>query len=262
MNLKRKIAFLGILLSPVFSQAAALDTSLLDLSQLNNLIPQDIADEAAKAFGILLAHRPYQGAISIAQNEATEFKIEVSMIKIGDGLLNALAANGVSGTSLQNVPSIPVPKAHLRKALGPSVDLGLSGIFFTGQYVAGADLKWTIHDPEEGLSTALRFGYTLVKAQKLNVKSISVYNPELVFSRRLSFAEPYIGLGARMISGTVQVTFPDPVGTLEKSGSGSTQYAFTGVNFVMGSKGLRLAIEGTYDLSGYSSIGTMFGLAF
>lgn len=258
----RKVAFLGILLFSSVTQAAGFDLSLLDLSSLNNLIPQDIANETAKAFGIVLAHRPYQGAMSIHENDASELKLEITLVKIGDGLLTALSNNGVSGTSLQNAPSVPVPKMHIRKALSPVLDFGASGVFIAGQYIAGGDLKFNFYKPEEGLGSALRLGYTVVKAPRLNVKSISILTPELVFSRRLSFAEPYIGLGTRFISGTVSVQFPDPVGTLEKSGSGNTSFAFTGVNFVVGSKGLRVAIEGTYDLSGYSSLGTSVGLAF
>ncbi len=262
MNRFRKVLLSGILFFSLISPAKAFDLSLLDLSSLNNLIPQDIANETTKAFGILLSHRPYQGAVSIAENDAAEFKLELTLVKVGDGLLNALSANGVSGTSLQNVPSLPVPKAHLRKAFGPKVDVGISGLFYLGQYIAGGDLKYNFYQPEEGLGAAFRLGYTTVHAPRLNVKSASVITPELVFSRRLSAAEPYIGIGGRLISGTISVTFPDPIGTLEKSGSGTTSYAFTGVNFVIGSKGLRLALEGTYDLSGYSSIGTMFGVAF
>jgi len=257
MNLFRKVVLLGILLSSSTSYAG-LDPSFFDLSQLNNLIPQDIANESAKTIGIILAHRPYQGAISIYEPSGFEVKIETTLIKIGDGIINALEANGINNASLQQAPSIPMLKGHIRKALGPSADLGISGIFYQGQYVVGGDFKFNIYDPEEGLSSAIRLGYTYAKVPQLNLQSLSVITPELVFSRRLSFAEPYIGIGGRYITGTVSVDFPI-IGTLQKSGSGTTGYAFTGVNFMIGAKGLRLAFEGTYDLSGFSSIGTMFG---
>jgi hypothetical protein len=253
----RRLALLGILFSSSTS-FAGFDPSFFDLSQLNNLIPQDIANEAAKTMGILLVHRPYQGAISIFEPSGFEVKIETTMIKIGDGIINALEANGVNNASLQQSPAVPMLKGHIRKALGPSTDIGISGIFYQGQYVVGGDFKFNIYDPEEGLSSAIRLGYTLAKVPQLNLQSLSVITPELVFSRRLSFAEPYIGIGGRFISGTVSAEFPI-IGTLEKSGSGTTGYAFTGVNFMIGSKGLRLAFEGNYDLSGFSSIGTMFG---
>lgn len=240
---------------------AGFGPSILDPSLLSNQLPDDVATEAAKTFGVYFAHRPYQGAATIQEENSTEFKIETTMVKIGDGLFTALEKYGASG-SIQDMPAIPSLKFHIRKPITQGFDIGASGLFVGGQYVAGADLKIVLFHPEEGLTGALRLGATYATAKKFYLERISVFSPEFVVSRKFDFVEPYLGIGGRYIWGKVSVTFdvsPAPPLTIAKNGSGSTGYAFTGVNFILGSKGLRLALEGTYDISGFSSIGTVIG---
>ena len=264
MKLKmRNLIFVISLLLPSISYAGF---SILDPTNLNGLLPSNVADAAIKTFGIAFVHRPYDGATSLFQTNSLDFKIEVTMIKIGDALNNALVANGMSTNTTANTIALPIAKIHLRKAFSPNFDAGVSAIYYSGQHAIGTDLKIVLSNPEEGITTAIRLGYSYATAPFLYLKSLSVISPEFVMSRKLSFAEPYLGVGGRYITGTVEVPFkidPLPAFSLEKAGSGITAYAYTGVNFqILGATGFRLGMEGTYDISGFSSLGTVFGIGF
>lgn len=259
----RKTFLICILFMSVQANAGM---SILDPTSFTNGIPADVADAAVKTFGIYLSHRPYQGAVSMFGNNSLDIKLEVTMMKVGEGIFKAMAANGMSaGTSSSN-NALPIAKVHLRKSMSPAVDIGFSGIVYSGQRAYGGDIKIELSNPEEGISTALRFGYSYASSSLLYLKSATVISPEFVASRKLNFAEPYLGVGGRYLTGTIAIPYDaGPLGTimLEKAGSGYTAYAFTGVNFqILGPAGFRLGMEGTYDISGFSSIGTVFGIGF
>lgn len=258
-----------ILLSSLFllqPAQAAFNPSLFDPDNLNGVLPDDVAREAAKALGIYFAHRPYQGAVSIYDNNALDFGIEVSLIKIGDGVSKALAANDMASSTDSSSVALPNAKIHIRKALSQTLDMGFSGFFYQGQYCYGLDFKIELSNPPEGLNTAIRLGYSYASAPALYLDSVKVISPEFVASRQIEAAETYIGTGIRYITGTIAVPFDVPPAdpfTATKSGSGFTAYAFTGVKFqILGPKGFRLGMEGTYDISGFSSLGTFFGIGF
>jgi hypothetical protein len=254
-----------LLIAPVTSQAA-FDLSILNASNLNNVLPDDVASAAIKTFGIYFTHRPYQGATSIYGRGSLEMNFEVTMVKISNELNDALIANGLSSNTSSETAALPILKLNFRKALSPGADLGFSGIYYQGQYAIGTDIKFVLSNPEEGITTALRLGYSYATASILYLKSVTVLSPEFVMSRRIESAEPYLGFGGRYITGTISVPFelpPAGAGTVEKGGTGFTAYAFTGVNFqILGPKGFRFGMEGTYDISGFSSIGTTFGIGF
>lgn len=263
---KRIFWILGLLLIAPASSQAAFDLSILNASNLNNVLPDNVASAAIKTFGIYFAHRPYQGATSIYGRSTLDLNFEVTMVKISNELNDALTANGISSNTSSSTAALPIIKLNFRKAMSPAADLGFSGIYYQGQYAIGADLKFVLNNPEEGITTALRLGYSYATASILYLKSVTVLSPEFVMSRRIESAEPYLGLGGRYITGKISVPFdlpPAGAGTVEKGGTGYTAYAFTGVNFqILGSKGFRFGMEGTYDISGFSSIGTTFGIGF
>ncbi len=253
--------------SPANAAPGLLDLNLLDPAALAGAVPQNVTDEAIKMFGIYTAHHPYTGATSIIHSNTFDLVLEASLVKIGPGLIDALNANGIPGTP-PAAPAVPMAKLMLRKALSDRLDIGISGLGFRGQFILGGDLKIVLHHPEEGPSYALRLGYTYAKVPYAYVKTSSTISPEFVMSQPLYFAEPYLGFGARYIRGTLSVPFQGvapfiPDFTVEKSGSGITGYAFTGVYFrLLGAQGLRLGIEGSFDLSGYHTLGGVFGLGF
>jgi hypothetical protein len=247
--------------------SGVLDLNYLNPNDLAGVLPQNVVNETIKLFGVYTAHRPYTGATSISHSNTLDILVEASLVKIGSGLINALNQDGIPQTP-PAIPAFPMAKVSLRKGFGNGADVGISGLFYRGQMIVGGDLKIVLHDAEEGPSFALLLGYTYAQVPYAYIKDCSTISPEIRMSQRLYFAEPYIGLGGRYISGTVSVPFSltSPVNenfTIEKSGSGGTAYAFTGVFFrIFGAQGLRLGIEGTFDISGYSTIGGVFGLGF
>ena len=263
------IILILISLMPGYAQAAngIFDINFLDPAALAGAVPQNITDEAVKMFGIYTAHHPYSGAVSIIRSNTFDLVVEATLVKIGPGLIDALNANGIPGTP-PAAPAVPMAKLAIRKALSPGADIGISGLGFRGQFILGGDLKIVLHEAEEGPSFALRLGYTYSKVPYAYVKTCSTFSPEIVMSQPLYFAEPYLGIGGRYIRGTLSVPFQGspplfPDFTVEKSGGGITGYAFTGVFFrVLGAQGLRLGIEGSFDLSGYHTMGGVFGLGF
>ena len=266
MKLFLQLICITAVLGSTSQSAFGYNPSILDPDQLSGHIPQDVADAVIKAMGIYFVHRPYSGATSMFNRNGLDLRIEATMMKMGDGVNNALKANNLATNTASYSAALPMLKLNLRKALSPSSDLGLSSIFFMGQYAVGGDFKFELSNPEEGISTALRLGYSHAAAVDLYLYSVDVISPELVASRRLTFAEPYIGIGGRYIWGELEIPFNiPPAGQFlaNKKGGGYTGYLFTGVNFeILGQKGLRLGMEGSFDFSGYSTIGTTFGIAF
>ena len=258
--------------TPAIAQSI-LGINYLDPNTLAGAIPQNIANETIKMLGIYIVHRPYSGATSVSESNGLDFGIEATLVKIGDGLVNDLKADGLISSSTSNTPpAVPMAKIHFRKGFGEWFDIGLSGLYYRGQEILGGDLKFVLHHPEEGLTWALRLGYTHASVPYAYIKSCDIFSPELVVSRPLYFSEPYLGIGGRYITGTISVPFntgainvpsvPNSF-NVSKSGSGSTGYAFTGVYFrIFGAQGLRLGIDGTFDLSGYHTVGAIVGLGF
>ncbi len=248
--------------------AGFLDTGILDPNQLGSAIPQAVADQAILLVGSYAAHRPYSGAVAHSTGSLLDLGIETTLVKIGDGLQDALIANGIPANATA-VPAIPMIKAHLRKSIGDSSEFGLSALTFKRQAVYGADVKVSLISAEEGPSLAFRMLYTWISIPMLYIDRCTVISPELVVSQPLSFAESWIGIGGRFASGNMKATVTTTVGPLtvstdlSKSGSASSGYAFTGVKFkIPGATGFRLGIEGSFDLVGYHTMGTFIGVGF
>ena len=245
-----------------------LNFNYLDPTNLGGLLPQNVTNETVKLFGIYTAHRPYSGATSIGHSNTLDILVEASLVKLGSGLVDALNENGIAGAPLA-IPAVPIAKVSLRKAFGDHVDIGFSGLYYRSGEILGGDLKIVLYDAEEGPAYAFRLGYTFASVPYAYIINCSTISPELVLSQRLYFAEPYLGIGGRYIQGTVSVPFaPLPplqpnAFSVEKQGHGVTAYAFTGVFFrILGAQGLRFGIEGSFDISGYSTMGAIFGIGF
>lgn len=272
MSYKRALIFALLFFAPqaFISQSFAQGVgalNILDPSVLAGFIPQNVADATIKTAAFYSAHRPYTGATSIATYNTMDIYIEATMMKVGDSLPKALIANGLNPGQTNSVPAIPVAKIGLRKGFGPNVDIGLSGLSYRSNSIIGGDIKINITDPEEGPSVGFRLGYTYLDVPVAYVKA-QTFNPELVVSRKLYFAEPYIGTGFRYAFGRIAIPFLSPVPgegikTVTKYGSGSGEYLLTGIYFrIFGAQGLRLGMEGTYDFGGFHTIGMVIGLGF
>lgn len=241
------------------------DIGILDPSLLGAAIPQNVADESIRMVGNYAAHRPFQGATPISRYNTLDLNLEVSLVKIGPGLIRALQSANATSLTSTDYRSIPLFKINARKSLNERTDLGVSGISYAGQLVVGGDIRFLLVDAEEGPALGLRIGYNYINLPAVAyVRSHNTIQPELVVSRPLDFAEPYLGLGARYMWGTLTFPLDSPIpATITKKGTAFDAYAFTGVYFhLIGPQGLRMGIEGSYHGSGYHTLGTCFGIGF
>jgi hypothetical protein len=246
----------------------------LNASDFSSLFPQDISNAIIKTVGIYGGHRPYESATPLG-SKGWDFGIEVTLVRIPDDFNNVLAeyAQGGAGTSL--VPALPVAKIQLRKGFGDSVNVGGSYIGYQTNMVIGGDFQVTMDTPEEGLSWALRLNYTYTSISFVTARSIA---PEIVFSRKLEFADPYFGGGVQYIWGAINmilnvsagegiqlppgVSAPSIQIPLNTTGSGVDGYAFSGVSMRVPNLGLKVTLEGSFNFSGADTIGGKVGFEF
>jgi hypothetical protein len=254
----------SILLMSPQSAKAQFDFGLIDPALLSAAIPQDVADEAIRMVGNFTAHRAYQGATPISRYNSFDLNIEATLVKIGPGIIKALQSAGATSLTTTDYKSLPIIKLNLRKSLNEKADLGFSGIGYVGQLILGGDVRFILHEPEEGPTWGMRISYNYANLPAVTyVRSQNTIQTEVVASRPLDFAEPYIGLGGRYMWGTMDVPLESPPISATKTGSAFDLYAFTGVYFhIIGPQGLRMGVEGSYNLSSYHTLGTVFGLGF
>jgi hypothetical protein len=157
------------------------------------------------------------------------------------------------------------------------VDVGGSVFWLTGNKVLGADAKVMVLQAEEGPSMALRFCYTYtdLTLESVNV-STKTFAPQLLISRRMEFADPYLGLGLMYVRGTIDAGVsqtakdlaaangvPLPEGAaVHTTGNAYGGLAFGGISLRVPRSGLRLTIEMAYSTSGTTSLGTKVGFNF
>jgi hypothetical protein len=103
-----------------------------------------------------------------------------------------------------------------------------------------------------------------LSGQSVSVNT-STLTPSLVISKKLTFADPYIGGGFQSTSGNVQTTLNLPIigsESFNQSGSAIGMYLFCGIQMTMPGAGLQLTLEGSYSPYGLNSLGLKTGIAF
>jgi len=225
-----------------------------------------IANALISVIGLGTAHRPYQPATPMGSS-GTYLGLEITLVNIPPAFTESLESIGFGSASA--LPVLPVPKFHLSKGLGNVMDFEFSGLGYTGFIIAGGSLKWTFYNPkEEGICWAIRYSYTYTKLGFIRAKT---HGPEILISRKMEFADPYIGLGYRATSGTI--TIPIEIPTADPSidvnipsfdptlkGSGKTYVAFIGVGMEL--YPIKLTMGGEYNSYGSSSLGIKLGFTF
>jgi hypothetical protein len=161
--------------------------------------------------------------------------------------------------------------------LGPAVDLGISGLIPTssipyigGSYALGGDLKIVLFSAEEGLTWAIRGSYNYnnvtlsYSGQTFKINSSTV-GAQVLVSRKLSFADPYLGAGFQYVTGGLQTTVTLPVlgdQTVKESGKSQGASFFCGVDIKVPNVGFEITLEGAYSPYGMNSLGTKIGFSF
>ena len=275
---------LRILLLLVFAFLPAISGAEISLD-VASMVPQNSAAQIVKTLGILNNHRPFQGAVPIGNT--VDLGIEVSLVHLPQGFAQTLASDGLIGNANEfALGALPTIKAHLHKGLGKKADFGASGLYYRGNRILGADLKFVLFQPEEGMTWSFRFSYadTNIDLSKFGMKGIAIqyegidveqgglilrtttYSPQILGSVRLDFSEPYLGLGLESTRVYIELPVSIPaLGYSQKSKSGQA-YAtqgvfFTGVSFRAPEVGLRWVLEGGYGTLGMSYLGTLIGFS-
>ncbi len=312
--LLRRLLFLLSLLSFFFSSSPALaditlPTSIggislpseltnLKLPDVNTLIPEAAVTGIIQIVGIGMNHRAYEPAASLGTSPGFSFGIEATLVHPSTAL-NSYLSSSFQGVTL---PIIPSARLHLRKGISNRLELGLSVLpapttlpYIGSTLLIGGDLKYVVwEDTEEGgVTVALRGSY--------NVNSLAVsystysftmntttLSPQLVISKKLSFAQPYIGAGYQYTTGQFSLSIPlnkPPLSNLipnfqtlssiptinnllstpvvvTLSGQASEYHFFGGISLLVPYIDLQIVLEGAYSPSGMNYLGTKVGFQF
>jgi hypothetical protein len=257
------------------------------IPDLSSYIAQSNVDTFVKTVGFCMDHRPYEPATSLGTS--FDFGIETTLVMPPSNLGSSLSsiessytATPANSTSIASpIPFIPSAKIHLRRGFGEKLDLGVSTLFVPtnipyagGTLLLGGDLKYVLFNPEEGITWAFRTSYNFINlAIQYNdyifsIKTVTI-TPQIIISRKLSFFDPYLGVGFQYTYGTIRATIPSPPITLlpgvaiapvslSLDGSG-TGISFFGGLSLLSIMRLRLTLEGAYNPGGESYLGTKIG---
>jgi hypothetical protein len=267
----KKALFCALFLLRGPSAFAALGGLPFDLDP-GSLVSDDVIHQVVRMVGLGMDHRAYEGATPLSLNSQAGFDVglEATLVKVPDTLFTALESSGFAGGA-SPVPSLPVGKLNLHKGMGDFVDVGGSFFYLSRIKVFGGDIKVNVFRSDEGPTFAFRFSYTYadMKVTEINI-STKTFTPQLLLSKRMDFAEPYLGVGAQYTTGVVDAVIPSPVPlppgveipAVKKTGKAYGGLVFGGVSLRMPHAGLRITIEGAYASAGTSALGTKVGFSF
>jgi hypothetical protein len=253
-----------------------------DLFDPSTLLNSTIANAIVKSIGLGMDYRAYEPATPLGTAAGVDIGIEATISKLPDDATTAISAitGASSGDSGSTIPILPSARFHLHKGLGNSTDIGISYLppvssipIIGGSYLFGADLKICLYRPEEGVTWSIRTSYNInnIKIQQITIRTTTI-SPQLVISKQLDFADPYIGGGVQYATGSVSATIdlpalpaPAPVigpVTLSDEGKGFGGVLFGGISLKVPNAGLRLTLEGAYSTVGATYMGTKIGFSF
>jgi hypothetical protein len=186
-----------------------------------------------------------------------EIGADVTYVMLPQSFRDALR----DGAQVANPPQgVPIPKVSLRKGLPAGIDLGFSGIYYSGILVAGGDVQWALlkgNGPFPAI--ALRGGYTYSQLFFLETHTATF---DALISKNLVVFDPYIGGGAQFISGSIV-----PPASIAATVPGGLSLSSTGVlGHVFGGFALKLFIlkiiaEADYNFNGTISAGGRVALS-
>jgi hypothetical protein len=223
------------------------------------------ATDLVKALTLLVGvagdHRPQLGADPLNDVGAgVELGVQAAALTISPETQATMSKYGLPNS----LPVMPMGKVTLEKGLSKSLDVGLSFIGYAGTFGAGGDVKLVIVHSTEGPSVALRACYGFVSIHQDVTVNTDTWTPEVVLSRRLDFAEPYIGLGEQLIKSSISRTFT--VGPISQKftfpGHATAFLAFVGVGFRVGPTGVKISMEGQYSGVGMHGLAAKVGFQF
>lgn len=272
--------------APMHSAQAA---TALEGVDIGTLLPDAAQKSIVKTFGYLMSDRPYQGAESISKDSVIgfDFGVEATLVHTASDFKSSVSGSALGSSTVSALPALPIVKLHLDKSFGPKWDFGITGLYYPGVLSLGVHVKRLIYEPEEGPVYSFRFiySYANVDLRKLGAPTIPissngstlgkaslllksrVWSPQLLASKRLDFAEPYLGVGVAFLSG--QIDIPVKLDVLESTQTLSTSpvsavnpMALMGISFRVPGIFLHLVVEGSYSQLGMHTLGLMLGFGF
>lgn len=255
---------LSLFLLPVHRSVHA-NTLPLDISKfsdLNSLVSDSTAKAIVEMVGIAAEHRPYTGAAPLSTSGiGVDIKIEATLVKVTDSFRSALTDAGIDNAD--SIPdALPIPQLHIQKGVGSRFDFGISAVSYKDYIIWGAHIKFALSVPEEGPIWSLALSYSRSKLGFVKTNTIS---PLVLYGKKLSFADAYLGAGPQFTSGQLEVPVPiDGIGTLqiEKKAKASAFQLVLGVGLTLGPTGLKIGMGGSYNSKGLHTLGATVGLHF
>lgn len=242
----------------------------------NTLVSDAVVKSLVNFVAFGTQDRPYEPATPLGLAVGLDFSIEATLFKIPDDFFQALSSVGIPFPG-SPIPSLPIAKLHLHKGLSDFFDIGGSFFYLSGSKILGVDGKIVLIQGEEGPTYAFRFCYTYsdISFNGINA-STKTFSPQLLMSRQMDFADPYIGVAGEYALGAVDasVTVPPDISgsippgvtippvSLHKTATAYGAFAFGGVSLRVPRSGLRLTVEGSYNTAGTSSMGAKVGFTF
>jgi len=251
---------------------------------IGDSIPTAELAPALRMVGMLTTHRPYMGASSLLGDGASGMGLDLGIEATLMGIPSDVVLPGSSEPL--DLPSIPVAKLHLAKALGPSLDLALSGLVYKGTYIVGGSAKLLLARPTEGFEWALRGGvnFTSLDISELTGTTIPLedggfelgtlapvfrtqtWTLHVVTSKVMAFSEPYIALGldytrAQLATILTLNVLEDSQIVNAAAVSQVAADATLGVRFRIPAVGLRLGFEGSWNSASMHTLGVKIGVA-
>ncbi|MBI3534583.1 MAG: hypothetical protein HY072_03735 [Deltaproteobacteria bacterium] len=124
-------------------------------------------------------------------------------------------------------------------------------------------MQVTVYQPSEGPTYAIRLCYA---ASSLGFAKTKTLSPQVLVSRRVNFADPYLGVSFQYTLGSIEIPIEledgTQVGTLKGTEHASAWNAFLGIQLKAPNLGLQLTLEGSYSTVGMHTLGTKFGFSF
>ena len=243
------------LILPTSASAAGFAPTASSFSNLAALISNQVVTAIVEGIGLGTDYRSYEGASVPSGLLGLDIGVEAGIAALPNDFVNALHTAGYTKT----VPLfIPIARLHVHKTLGERVSIEAALLQYHQYKILGGGMKIVLYAPEEGVTWAFRTSYS---HSSLDILKTSTITPQLVISKKLLFAEPYLGVGYQFTSGKIDLAVPVAGTTVDLTSSArvSAFESYLGVQFNVG---LQITLEGGYSSRGESTLGTKIGVRF
>lgn len=251
---------------------AGLSLNPSQFTQPLELLNASVVKPILQSIGLVADHRAYQPATPLGTEVGLDVGVQVVLVKLPSSFNQALEN---AGSGAVDVPFVPLPLLNIHKGIGSWLDVGASGVEYQKQWIAGFDVKAAVYHPDEGPTVAIRMNYGMssfrYSSSILPNSAITIttetLKPEVLISKRLAFADPYLGVGYEWTRGNLGIAIPVPSLGTTLTGStsaegGAGEVAFVGVAMRVPYLGVELILDEEYSTIGADTMGVQAGFSF